>query len=240
MQQESGQKHDVSCATIDDCAFIAQGTLNAERGHLNYGMWDFMFNGGITSDNKISDEMIMKCLQKSVETIESSILFYKNFFIARSTTTGESVGTLSVWNSPVSLHSTIDSMKDIMQSILGWNEEQYNESKKRLNFLLDASGWKDVPEEIFDNTLYIETMYVCRSHRGQNIASSLLDVCINEAKKPKYDASRIFLMCAVGNDKAKKLYEKHGLSVVAYHNHADTYEALGISGFHIMTMDLEK
>ena len=187
-------------ATLEDCAFIAKATLNAERGNEDIGMWDYFFNAGRDATNRISEELILQCLEKCSASIECSIIYYKYFFIAKSSTDDTPVGALSVSNSS-SLKATILEMNDIASEVLGWDSATHEAAANRLHFLLDPSGWQNIPEEIFDNVVLFETMYVEASFRGQNIASNLIEHCMAVARDV-LKGKRVLLMCASGNNRA--------------------------------------
>jgi len=94
----------------------------------------------------------------------------------------------------------------------------------------DEGAWPDLP--IYDRTWWIETVYTQESYRGKGIAEALLKRCIQEGQAR--GVSRTGLLCAIGNDGAKRLYHRCGLKEVGHFRHSGCGPALHVPGFHIL------
>jgi hypothetical protein len=84
----------------------------------------------------------------------------------------------------------------------------------------------------------LETVFTEASHRGKGIASALLKRCIEDGEY--MGAARCFLLVAIGNDGALRVYNKLGLKTVAQLLHPDCQAALGLPGFNILVRDFPK
>jgi ribosomal protein S18 acetylase RimI-like enzyme len=216
----------ITAATAEDCTFIARATLYAERAHLDVGIWDVFFAGE-------DDEAKLRCLASCAETVEQSHLHWQHFLIARSTEDGRQAGSCSRYMAPVSADATYHGLKEVARRLLSWSDAQHEAACRRLSFLTDAASWPDLP--IFEGSCYLETVFTEADFRGQGVASALLSRCM--ADGAQMGASRCFLLAAIGNDGAIRIYSRGGLQRVGQLLHADCQSALGVAGFDIMVME---
>ena len=219
----------ITPATANDVDFIARATMGAERAHLNIGIWDVFFAG-------CDDNTKLECLASCSTIYEESHLHWKHFLIARSSLQedGHPIGSCSRYlTPPISANNTYVALKEITARILQWNEKEYDKALARINFMRDPSGWPNL--SIYQGSCFLETVYTEASHRGQGVASALLQQCMEDGKQ--MGAKRCLLLAAIGNDGALRVYTKLGLKVVGQHLHPETVAALGLPGFDIMVKD---
>ena len=216
----------ITAATAEDCAFIARATLHAERAHLDVGIWDLFF------ENE-DDETKLRCLASCAETAEQSHLHWRHFLVARSAEDGMPVGSCSRYMAPVSADATYLALREVTRRLLGWSNDQHLAACGRLSFLTDSANWPDLP--IYEGSCLLETIFTESSCRGRGVASVLLDKCMKDGDR--MGASRCFLLAAIGNDGALRVYNRSGLKQVAQLLHADCQSALGVPGFDIMVME---
>ena len=217
----------ITAATVEDCAFIARSTLHAERAHLDVGIWDVFFVGE-------DDETKLRCLAACAETLAQSHLHWRHFLIARSTEDGRQAGSCSRYMAPVSAEVTYQGLKGVAHTLLGWSDAQHEAACQRLNFLTDASSWPDLP--IYEGSCYLETVFTDGDFRGRGVASDLVAQCIKDAQQ--MNALRCFLIVAIGNESATRIYKKAGLRQVGQLLHADCQSTLGLPGFDIMVAEI--
>jgi hypothetical protein len=217
----------IDYATKDDCEFIAKATIYAERALLGVGMWDVFFEGH-------EEYSISKCLTLCSSTVENSHLNWRNFIIARYN--GVPVASCSRYMKPFSVIATYDGLKDITTTLLNWEDKEYDAACDRLDFLRDESSWPDLP--IYEGTCFIETVFTEILHRKKGIASMLMRRCISDGEN--MGAARCFLLAAIGNDKAIRIYNNVGLTKVAQLIHPKCQRLLKLPGFEIMTREFTK
>ena len=216
----------IAAATAEDCAFIARATLYAERAHLDVGIWDLFFEDE-------DDETKLRCLASCAETAEQSHLHWRHFLVARSAEDGKPVGSCSRYMAPVSADATYLALKEVTRQLLGWSDDQHLAACGRLSFLTDSANWPDLP--IYEGSCFLETVFTESSCRGRGVASVLLDKCMRDGDR--MGASRCFLLAAIGNNGALRVYNRSGLKQVAQLLHADCQSSLGLPGFDIMVME---
>jgi GNAT superfamily N-acetyltransferase len=177
---------------------------------LEVGIWDVFFQGE-------DDPTKLRCLASCAETVELSHLHWRHFLIARSLPELEEeadkpvvtvpVGSCSRYMSPVSADATYDGLKEVARRLLNWTDDQHREACERLNFLRDEASWPDLP--IFQGTCFLETVFTEASHRGRGVASGLIRRCIEDGRQ--MGAARCFLLAAIGNNGATRVYHKAGV-----------------------------
>ncbi len=77
-------------------------------------------------------------------------------------------------------------------------------------------------------------MYTSPAHRGKGLAASVIKAVLEEGKKT--ECKKVLITCAVGNDAAKRLYEKLGFKVVGQGSSEKAQEVLGSSGFNLLCL----
>lgn len=217
-------------ATAEDCAFIARATLYAERAHLDVGIWDVFFAGE-------DDEAKLRCLAQCAATVEASHLHWRHFLIARSDDAGgRAMGSCSRYVAPVSAEATYRGLGEVAGRLLGWSAAQQEAASRRLGFMTDAAAWPDLP--IYDGSCFLETVFTEADCRGRGVASALVSRCIADGQR--MGAPRCFLLAAIGNDGAIRVYRKAGLATVGQLLHAECQSVLGVPGFDIMVVEFTR
>ena len=216
----------ITPAVAEDAAFIAKATLLAERAHVSVGMWDVYFKGE-------SEETMLKCLEECAATVEESHLHFRHFLLARSKKDGRAVSTCSSYVAPTSVIRTFDCLKDVTFRLIQWNEKRCKMARNSVEFLCCPEPWPAL--DIYSGSCFLETMYTESSFRGQGVASALLQRHID--KNREAGAARAFLMCAIGNEGALRMYNRLQLLQVGRHCHSDTPHLLGVEGFYVLVRE---
>ena len=223
----------IGTARAEHAAFIATATLLAERANLGKGMWDTFFDiGGLSTEAQA-----LTCLEALVGAVERfpyNHLAYTNFFLAYDAA-GLPVGSCSCYAEPTGIPKTWKALKVLSQEVLGWTKEQFQTGFMRLACMREDGAWPDL--DIYNKTIWLETVYTAPSARRQGVSRALLRHCMEHGCS-LLDGSpaRVNILCAIGNDPALYLYKSMGLLHVGQFTHADALSCFNSPGFDVLSL----
>ncbi len=211
----------VDPANESDCEFIGGAIRDAERAQTGTGIYD------VISDKSID---IGRVLAHVALHDDTSCFHFSKFLVAREISTQKPVAcacgflypTYSVTKSRVGINAAL-------KQLYNWNDEQITTAWIKLDFLDDC-----FPDFEWNNSWMIEAVYTSPEHRGNGLAASVIEEQLNIGRKT--ESFKALITCAIGNDGAKRIYEKLGYQVVGQGTSEQCLAALGSPGFCLLCM----
>lgn len=223
----------IDFGTAEDCHFIARAVVMAERSHLpkhdHRSMYDHFFQANCTSK-----EQMFKCIEKFA-AVPGVTHFYKNFLIAKDTITGKPVGALACYpHRWEDFFST--AFEGVTEEVLGWSHKQFQRALDSLKWLTEQHHWPHEHIPWDDETCMLDAVFVESEYRCQGICSSLIERCLTMLQEKS--CKHVIVLVAMGNEKAKRLYEKYGLEERGKMRSISCSVFLGHQGYHVLVKDM--
>lgn len=221
----SSYRHDQAVAS--DVVTLGRAIVCAERAHTGTGIWDVALED-FDEDQKIQI-LSSACLNDS-----NSHFHISRFHVMRHIGTEQVVSTACGFFYPTqSVSKSFPGIEAaISHSVPTYHDGNIEEIHRavwgRLDFLDDC-----FPDFDYDNAWFIEAVFTDPAHRGHGLAQTLVSKVIAEGQKAGY-GKKILITCAVGNEAARRVYERCGFVVVGQGHSKKAQEVLGSSGFYLL------
>lgn len=216
----------ITPASVADGSFLATAMCMAERAHTGRGIWDCLFEHPSNPDG------VTSCLQYITESCPTSHLHYSLFSVVRDSG-GAAVAAGCGFTYPErSITNSRPAMMEATSHVHAWSKEEFDVAWEKINFL-DTMFPEDVP---YGGSFFIESFYVSHLCRGQGIGALLLRHLLERARQE--GAPRCLIICAIGNDIARRLYMRAGFRVAGVAQSEKCLENLRSPGYEILLKDL--
>ncbi len=185
-------------AVADDANFLGRASFLAERAHTGIGIWDVVF------PERTEEVLAHACLNDT-----NSHLHFTNFKTLKNKFTGINVGAACgfLYDNFSVTKSMPGLTRAMMELGIVSSEDEGKERWARINFLDSC-----FPEEFnYKGAWVLECVFVESYYRGQGLAVVLLSSILECGKKQ--GLSRAWLVCAIGNHSALRMYQKLGFEI---------------------------
>jgi ribosomal protein S18 acetylase RimI-like enzyme len=202
-----------------DGPFIAGVLEMAGRGHLARGAWDVAFD----------DEGVRaRALEELATAAPASWCHHSVFRVAE--VDGVAAAALCAFGAgPTTEHDFGVALGHVHRH-LGWSDAEIGTQIERLGPFLEC--FPDMPP----GTWIVENVGTAAAYRRRGLVRELLDRALADGRAAGH--ARAQISCLVGNDPARRAYERAGFEVVEERTHPAFEALLGTPGFVRMTMRL--
>jgi len=237
----SESKFIVRPARPDDAEFVSIGIREAQRCNVGVGIYDVLIGQSLESiegtDREREDDASHYLKHCYLHDTKSHV-HMSNFLVAVDSSNNQVVACCC--NSPYpefKLSASIPGFEAALVSELNYTEEKAASAFDNWSFL--GSAFPDVD---FDNTWVLEAVYVSPAYRGRGLAQLIVQANMDAQPSRKFLTAdpaapdrRFLIICAVGNDGAKRVYEKLGFKVVGAGSSDECMQAIHCSGFYVLS-----
>lgn len=207
-------------AAPDDAAFVAWIMLAAGRSHLIRGFWDQYVDG---DEEACLSFLMLVALTRSPHPFHHSI-----FVIAEED--GRPVAGLSGYDpATLGIEKYLESLPEVFEKV-GWSGEEEAMAFNRIIPFLTC-----IPEDA-PGAWIVESVAVLPEARGRGLAGRLLNEIVRKGRQGGYRRSQISYL--IGNDPARKAYEKCGFRSAGEKRDTSFEATFGSPGIARMLMDL--
>jgi len=221
------EQYIVERAKISDSLFLGQACRDAERAHTGTGIWDVL--GGSNNVDMVA------ALEHVVLHDTASHVHISRFFVVRDTSTGLPVASACGFLYPnCSISNSKPGLNNALKLQNGWSDEDVESAWVRLKFLDEC-----FPDFEYNYSWMVEAVYTSPEHRGKGLALKVINAVLEEGRKlsaadKAASCNKSLITCALGNEAAKKVYEKLGYQVVGQGSCGECQAALGSAGFYLL------
>ena len=209
--------------------FMGRAIRDSERAHTGRGIWDVVLN-------ECSNEEVAEILGEAAISDPAA-----HFHLSRTTLIVEKSSNTPV-ASASSFHYPTCGVKNSQPAITdAWirlypDKFPYPVEEKmkvwdRIDFLNDS-----FPDWEYGNTWMIDTVYTDPLHRGKGLAEAIVTYSLSKGKAAGH--TRSLITCSVGNEKARRVYERCGYRLIGQGNNAACEAAVGFPGFYVLEKNL--
>jgi ribosomal protein S18 acetylase RimI-like enzyme len=194
---------------------------------IRIGIWDCTLR-------KFSDSDQLLILQQTALSQENAHFHLNNMIAMFDTTNNVPVATCCGYPYPkFTISKTIDCIQQLILSMHpDFPPEDLEEMKSSLDFLEES-----FPTEIdYEGSWMIEVVYTLPEHRGKGIAQQLIQYQLDKGKALGFD--RALITCSIGNENARRLYEKCGFQLVGQGTSEACQKAIHSPGFYVLQISL--
>eukprot|EP01039_Chlorochromonas_danica_P002600 gene2600-2843_t len=217
-------------ALLSDSIFLATAVRDAERAHTGVGLWDVLGDAGSGSGSGSTVDMSL-VLEHVCVNDEASHFHFSRFHVVRCALSNDIAAVACGYVYPIcSMSNSKPGINLALKSIYNWSEEEVSQAWHRLQFLDDC-----FPDFDYDDSWMLEAVYTAPSHRGKGFAAEVLRSLLAEGKASS-GCKKALITCAIGNDRAKRLYERVGFTVVGQGSSEIAMEKLGSPGFYLLCL----
>ena len=226
-------------ACVDDADFVSIGIREAERCHAGIGIFDLLI-GKTAEQISISDrtapDEVSSYLKHCFLNDKESHIYITNFVVLVHTATGKLAASASNYPYPeYGLSKSTPGFKTALKEVHNYSNDEIEQAMLRWDFLDNA-----FPNVDYSNCWSAEAVYVSPDFRGCGLGHKIVKACMDDQNTRRIslensDERRFLITCAVGNDVAKRLYEKLGFTVIGEGNSAECMQAINCSGFYILS-----
>lgn len=226
-------------ACAEDADFVGIGIREAERCHAGIGIFDTLAGKTVEdifkSDRSASDE-VSSYLKHCFLNDTHSHVHMANFLVLVHASTGRLAACACNYPHPeFGIYESFPGLKIALKEVQKYSEEEINISFERLNFL-DSS----FPDVDYSNCWCIEAVYVSPEFRGCGLGRMIMEASMNDQATRRFSLEnnkerRILIICAVGNEVAKNLYEKLGFHIIGKGDSVECMKAINCSGFYVLS-----
>jgi GNAT superfamily N-acetyltransferase len=237
-------------AKVEDGEFISIAAREAERCNVGVGIFDLLAYR--TRDSIVAEpelrtqpDITSKYLLHTVLNSPASHIYWDKYLMVEDTVTGRPVACACYFPYPeFSLSSTIPGLCDALQNELGYTKAQTDSALQQWDFL--GTSFPDVE---FDNSWMVESVYVDPIVRGKGLGNMVVKACMDAQNDYNYSNGdktspakenrlrRNLITCAVGNDAAKRTYEKLGFHLLGSADTEECRKVLFCPGFHVLSTE---
>jgi ribosomal protein S18 acetylase RimI-like enzyme len=190
----------------------------AARSHLEVGVMDFV----------VPDEEKRHAFLDAVSHAEPRSFFrYDNFLVAAID--GRQVAALSAYE-PATAMPEMERAEVEAARALGWSDQELQDMKSR--FAIAASIFPETPEDRW----IVEWVATVPEFRGRGIVNKLLLAVLEKGRERGYEKAQIGYL--LGNDNARRSYERVGFKTVYERRDPGFEAALECPGGACMHLDL--
>jgi ribosomal protein S18 acetylase RimI-like enzyme len=225
-------------AEASDAEFLSLGAREAERCNCGIGIYDVLVGKSaedISKMDRTASDEVSAYIKHCVLNDPASHAYYENFLVVVEEGTGQLAASACIYPYPeFGLSKSIPGLKIALKEVLGYTAEQIDEALDRWSFL-DSS----FPDVEFNNTWMVEAVYVDPNYRKHGLGERLLRACMEGIAK-KYEgveSRRYLITCAVGNEPARRLYERLGFTLAGQGESEECMKAINCSGFYVLTKE---
>lgn len=211
-------------ATIDDCPFLADVIIGAEKGGTSKLSYSTVFD--------LAEDEVKKLLVSILrQGIPGSELYYKNYFIIEMMNTNA-----AAFGSWIECYNN-----ELPSSILKSNllfrmmkDHNLNYFRKKYQIIKDLVVYRE------ENVMQLEYLYVAKKFRGFGLASKLINHIEKQALKKYPTLRKIQLQVFSNNTKAINLYKKNNFKITKTYisNNNEIYDYLPFNEKYIMEKTL--
>ncbi len=207
-------------ASAADAPFLAWVMQAAARSHLERGVWDLAFAGG--------DEVRLEALAAIASTEQIHMCHWSRFRMLE--VNGEPASALSGYEN--SQHGMKHLTQPMLQacSTLGFTPKEMSVIGERMAPFL-STGYPNP-----DGMWIVEWVATRPEYRGRGLVHRLLEDILNLGREQAFRRAQIGYL--LGNESAKRAYEKAGFEWLDEWCHPDFEAAFGTPGAARMQRDL--
>jgi ribosomal protein S18 acetylase RimI-like enzyme len=223
-------------ANLSDSVFLSIGAREAERCHVGIGLYDAVLAKTaeqISCDNRNVEDPVSKYIEHAVREDSAAHVYYENYIVAEDGRSGDLAGCTCSFPYPeFGLSKSIPAFERGLKTTSSYTDEEADAAFERLSFL-DSS----FPDVEFNNTWMVESVYVHPNYRKMGLGEELVKHSMEDIRK-RYEGGenrRYLITCAVGNDTAKRLYERLGFHAVGQGSSEECMKAINCTGFHVLS-----
>lgn len=192
-------KYSIRKAQLSDSKFLAETIINAEKSNSDKLSFSTFFN---LEETKV-EELLMAILDEEIEGCEFSL---DSFLV--TCYEDRPVAAVAGWVEKVTAEMASAILKSNLMGFV-FPIESIKYVKAKAEFITDLIIDRE------DASLQIEYVYVIKEHRGKQLAKSLIEAHIMQAKDLLPTISKAQVQLFNNNEGAKKVYHKLGFEVTS-------------------------
>ena len=226
-------------ATVADSQFVSIGIREAERCHVGIGIYDVVIGQTLLqiSEREKPDDT-SRYLEHAYLNDRLSHVYMDNFLVAVDRENNQIAACCCSFPYPeFKLTTSKIGFAHGLVEILGYSKEKAEKAFDAWDFLDSA-----FPDVEYDHTWMIEAVYVSPAYRGQGLAQHIIQANMDSQTRRKRLATdptepdrRFLITCAVGNEGAKRVYEKLGFKLAGQGHSEECQQAIGCTGFYVLS-----
>jgi ribosomal protein S18 acetylase RimI-like enzyme len=197
-------------ATAADTEFVASVILTASRSHVPLGAWDISLDA--------DEPEVLAFIERLITVEPVTFCHWRGFLIAE--VDGKPAAGLSAYD-PARV-ADIDVAVATELSALDWTPEQILASDARFKPFLTC-----VPDQP-PGTWIVEWVATDSDYRRRGLADALLEDVLARGRKAGYRDAQISIL--MGNDPARRAYEKAGFKLQRERTHPEFEELMRCPG----------
>jgi len=209
----------VRAAGAGDGRVVASVLEMAGRGHLARGGWDLAFEA----------DAVRAVALETLATTAPPSWCHRSVFRVAEVDGVAAAATCSFVASETTPHDFGVALAHVYGH-LGWSEAEIGVQAERLGPFLACVP--DMPP----GTWIVENVATAPAYRRRGLVRALLDDALARGRAAGH--ARAQISCLIGNDPARRAYERAGFAVVEELTHPGFERLLGVPGFMRMTMAL--
>lgn len=219
-----------------DGVFLSIGVREAERCHAGVGIYDALLAKkaeNITPEDRAGEDDVSRYLKHSVLNDPAAHIYYGRFLVAVDSESGKLAGCTCSFPYPeCGLSKSIPGFTKGIVSSLNYTTEETEKFFDRWNFLDSA-----FPDVEYNNTWMLESVFVDPAFRKLGLGELLLTSVMENMRKQHTETEqrRFLITCAVGNEPAKRLYERVGFHVVGNGDSEACMQTINCRGFYVLS-----
>lgn len=226
-------------ACVEDGDFVSIGIREAERCNAGIGIFDTLIGKtaeDISKTDRTAPDKVSAYLKHCFLNAVESHVYISNFLLLVHVPTGKLAACACNYPHPeFGLSKSMPGFKAALKEVLNYSDEDVEQAMQRWNFLDNA-----FPDVDYSNCWCTEAVYVSPEFRGCGLGHMIVKASMDdqESRRESLENSaerRYLITCAVGNDVAKRLYERLGYVVVGQGNSAECMKAINCSGFYVLS-----
>ena len=232
----SGKKIVIREACREDAEFLSIGVREAERCHTGIGIFDLLLRKTvetISKEDRSVRDSVSDYIKHLVLNRPDSHLYFDKFLVAVEEGTGTRAGCACIFSYPeAGLIQSIPAFKEALIKVHSFSEKDADTALTKWDFVGEA-----FPDIECDNTWMVEAVFVSPDYRGIGLGRLLVEGCI-DSHRNRFEPHlhrRVLIACAIGNDGAKRLYEKLGLKVVGQGHSEGSLREIHCYGFYMLS-----
>ena len=206
-------------AGADDQGFLAWALLTSTRSHLRRGYWDVL----------LPDRELRAPLLRALTTHAAACHCHHGGFLIAELG-GEPVGALCGYEPLIKSEKRFE--RALLECLreLGVDNEELAEMEQR------AQPFALCKPEFPDDCWIVEGGAVRPEARGSGAVDRLLEAILQQGRELGYGQAQLAYM--LGNDRAERVYERHGFHIVAARTDPSMDAAVGSAGVGRMKVAL--
>lgn len=206
-------------------SFLGRAIRDAERAHTGKGIWDIALMG-------CNDDEVQDVLGEASVSDPASHFHLSRMSIVVHKPTGTPVASAGGFHFPTC--RVRNSQAGITAALLKLHPEKCSLPAAEAHRIWDRISFLDdsFPDYDYDDTWMIDAVYTDPNHRGKGLAEAVVSHVLTKGKEEGY--KRSLITCGVGNEKARRVYERCGYKLVGQGESAECFDAIGYVGFYLL------